>query len=85
MNLTKSISLILDPLINGWCDRRALRPLKNLLPSYPRAQWLTDDCFELIDALKDTRACGDEVTAEERTALTKAIILLQDALESRST
>jgi len=83
MSLVESISFILDPLIDGWCGRRALIPLRNLLPSYPRAQWLTDDCHELINALKDARACGDEVTPEERSALTKAIILLQDALENR--
>ncbi len=83
MSLAEDISSILDPLIDKWCGRRAVKPLRNLLPSYPRAQWLTDDCFDLLNALKDTRACGDEVTVEERGALTKAIILLQDALEKR--
>jgi hypothetical protein len=84
MSLAEAISSILDPLIDGWCGRRAIKPLRNLLPSFPRAQWLTDDCHDLINALKDTRACGEQVTTEERGALTKAIILLQDALENRS-
>ncbi len=83
MNLTESISTILDPLIDGWCGRRALRPLRNLLPYYPPPMWLSEDCFDLLNALKDTRASGDQVTAEERAALTKAIILMQDALEHR--
>ena len=26
---------ILDHLINGWCERRALRPLRYLLDAYP--------------------------------------------------
>lgn len=84
MSLAQDVSQILDPLIDAWCERRALRPLRYLLGAYPRPQWLTDDCFQLLEALKDTRGlCHDSLPSDERAALTKAMILLQDALESR--
>ena len=84
MSLAQDVSQILDPLIDAWCERRALRPLRFILHAYPRPQWLTDDCFELLEALKDTRGlCYDTLPPEERKELTRAMILLQDALENR--
>jgi hypothetical protein len=34
---------ILDVLIDGWCERRALHPLGALLQGYPSLLQLTDD------------------------------------------
>ena len=84
MSLALDVSQILDPLIDAWCARRALRPLRFILGAYPRPQWLTDDCFQLLEALKNTKGlCCDMLPSEERAALTRAMILLQDALENR--
>ena len=35
----------LDALINGWCERRALRPLAYLLPAYPGVFAHTDQAL----------------------------------------
>jgi hypothetical protein len=45
----------LDGLINGWCERRALRPLAYLLPAYPGVLANTDQQFQLLEALKTLR------------------------------
>ena len=84
MSLAREVSQILDPLVEAWCERRALRPLRYLLHAYPRPQWLTDDCFQLLEALKDTKGlCHDILPPEEIKQLTKAMILLEDALKNR--
>src|ERR1700757_3568778 len=57
---------ILDHLINGWCERRALRPLRCLLDAYPGVLAHTDQHFELVEALKKVKAlCRDDLTQEE--------------------
>ena len=43
----------LDGLINGWCERRALRPLAYLLPAYSGVFVHTDQQFQLLEALKN--------------------------------
>lgn len=86
MSISNDIIAILDPLIDAWCKRRALKPLRMILGAYPipAGTWLTDDCERLLEALKDTRGlCADTLPSEERAALTRAMILLQDALEQR--
>src|SRR5262245_31060550 len=58
---------ILDHLINRWCERRALRPLRYLLDGYPGVLAHTDQQFELVEALKKVNAlCRDDLTQEER-------------------
>lgn len=84
MSLAQEVSQILDPLIEAWCERRALQPLRFILVAYPMPQWLTDDCFNLLDALQDTKGlCYNALPPEERAQITKAMILLQEALENR--
>jgi hypothetical protein len=57
---------ILDYLINDWCEPRALRPLRYLLPAYPRVLAHTDQQFELVEALKRVNAlCRDDLTQKE--------------------
>lgn len=46
----------LAQLIDGWCDRRELRPLAMLLPAYTANAGLTDDWARLMEALYDLRA-----------------------------
>jgi len=43
-------------LLNGWCDRRALQPLRIVLPHYPMSNGFTDELTELARALKTVRA-----------------------------
>lgn len=48
----------LERLIDRWCDRRDLRPLALLLPSYVSNFGLTDDWARVMEALRDLRARG---------------------------
>jgi len=42
-------------LIEHWCDRRALRPLRYILNAYPLSSGLTDEWGQLLDALKSIK------------------------------
>jgi len=78
------IPKILDTLIDGWCERRAIRPLKYLLRAYPGPLAHTDQLYELLDALKDVKdLCRDDLTPEERQMLNKADNTLEDSLGTR--
>jgi hypothetical protein len=57
----------LDVLINDWCERRALRPLRYLLPCYRGVSAHADLQFELLEALKKVNDLGrNDLTPEER-------------------
>ena len=71
----------LDGLINGWCERRALRPLAYLLPAYPGFLAHTDQQFQLLEALKNLkRLCVDQLTPEELELVTQAHNFLDERL-----
>jgi hypothetical protein len=75
----------LDWLIDQWCDRRALHPLRFLLSVYPCALVHTDDYFQLLDKLKDVKGlCRNELTQEELGHVISAINEIEDTLKSRS-
>jgi hypothetical protein len=77
LNLFKT----LDGLINGWCERRALRPLAYLLPAYPGVLANTDQQFQLLEALKNLkRLCRDHLTLEELRLVTRAHDFLDERL-----
>ena len=74
----------LDGLINGWCERRALRPLAYLLPAYPGVFVHTDQQFQLLEALKNLkRLCRDHLTPEELRLITQAHNFLEQRLWTR--
>src|SRR4029077_21253002 len=74
----------LDGLINGWCERRALRPLAYLLPDYPGGVSHTDWRFQLLEALKNLkRLCRDHLTPEELRLITQAHDFLDQRLRTR--
>ena len=74
----------LDGLINGWCERRALRPLAYLLPDYPEVFAHTDQQFQLLEALKNLkRLCRDHLTPEELRLITQAHNFLDQRLRTR--
>ncbi len=75
---------ILDGLVDQWCERRALGPLRRILPAYPFTNNLTDGWHMLYDALRDVRAfCRDDLTTAEHQQLGEAIVVVQSALENR--
>jgi len=74
----------LDGLVNGWCERRALRPLGYLLPAYQGILTHTHEQFELFEALKKLkRLCRDYLTPEELWLVTQAHNLLEERLWTR--
>jgi len=61
-----SIDQELAALIDRWCERRALGPLRFLLPHYPRATILSDDWADLASCFKAIRVqASGELEAEE--------------------
>jgi len=76
----------LDTLIDAWCQRRALRPLRYLLPVYPAMMAHTDQKFQLLEALKDVKGlCHDDLTSEELRLVKQAHDFLDDRLHTRVT
>jgi hypothetical protein len=74
----------LDGLINGWCERRALRPLGYLLRAYPGVLAHTDEQLHLLEALKNLkRLCRDYLTPEELRLVTQAHNFLEERLRTR--
>jgi hypothetical protein len=74
---------ILDGLINSWCERRAIRPLRYLLGAYPEVLAHTDLQFELLEALKKVKAlCHDDLTQEERRLVTQAHDFFEERLRT---
>jgi hypothetical protein len=74
---------ILDGLINGWCQRRALRPLAYVLPAYPGVLAPSDSQFQLLEALKNLkRFCLDHLTPEELRLVTQAHDFLDERLRA---
>jgi hypothetical protein len=74
----------LDGLIDGWCERRALRPLACLLPAYPGVFVHTHQQFQLLEALKNlNRLCRDHLTLEELRLVTQTLNFLDERLRTR--
>ena len=74
----------LDGLINGWCERRALRPLAYLLPAYSGVLVHTDQQFQLLEALKNlNRLSLNHLTLEELRLVTQAHNFLDERLRAR--
>ena len=73
----------LDGLINGWCERRELRPLY-LLRVYPGVLAHTDKQFQLLEALKNLKRLGrGYLTPEELRLVTQAYNFLEERLRAR--
>lgn len=53
-------------LVDAWCERRALRALREILSAWPLASGLTDEWADLATALKGVRAfASHELTQAE--------------------
>ena len=73
----------LDGLINGWCERRELRPIY-LLRVYPGVLTHTDKQFQLLEGLKNLKRLGrGYLTPEELRLVTQAYNFLEERLRAR--
>ena len=82
MNEEDDLFLLLNGLVDGWCERRALNPLRHILAAYPLSMGLSDDWHKLDHALKDIRAlCKDELGVEEKEKVNRAILQVQTVLD----
>ena len=59
---------ILERLIDGWCNRRALGPQATVLPAWRANNGLTDGWAELRTAVR-TAQSDDELSRDERELL----------------
>jgi hypothetical protein len=72
---------LLDKLVDGWCDRRALRPLGIILRAYPMVSTLTDSWGELRNALRDLRCLrAPDVSDAEAAVVEDALRAVERAL-----
>jgi hypothetical protein len=75
---------ILHALADAWCERRALNPLRYLLPAYPLQTGTTDEWHELHNALQDIRSlCKDDISLDEKEKLSRAIARIQEILNAQ--
>ena len=80
MGLTQT----LDTLIDRWCERRAIKPLKLLLRAYPGPLAHTDQKFEVLEAMRDVKGlCRQNLTDDELQMLIEALNALGDSLGAR--
>jgi hypothetical protein len=81
MNPNSELFALLDGLVDGWCERRALRPLRILLRAYPMESPLSDSWHELRGALRDLRTLRDpDVTDSEAAAIEDGLRAVEAAL-----
>lgn len=74
---------ILDHLIDGWCERRALRPLAVVLAGYPPAPALTDEWAALYATVRNLKGVAPDVlTDAERAAVAEAHALIYQILKA---
>jgi hypothetical protein len=65
---------VIEQLVDRWCERRALKPLRQLLPVYPLHTPHTDGWFDLYRGLKDVQVfCKSELPSEEQEMLRTAM------------
>jgi uncharacterized protein involved in propanediol utilization len=70
---------VMSELIDNWCARRALGPLREILLCYPRTSGLTDEWADLAACFKAIRVrLAAELTDQEL----EQVIALQHLAES---
>ena len=61
-----AVDVLLRQIIDGWCERRALRPLRVILQCYPLVSGLTDEWASLATGLKTIRVqFANDLVAKE--------------------
>jgi hypothetical protein len=64
----ETLSRTLDRLIDGWCERRSLAPLRLVLPWWPLSSPLTDAWGDLLTALKQVELLPDSDLTDTKRA-----------------
>jgi hypothetical protein len=68
-------------LVDGWCERRTLRPLSIILGPYLGFTGLTDGWTMLCDALKSIRAlCRETISQADLEAINDLIRVSEKAI-----
>lgn len=81
MNSNTELFALLDRLLDGWCERRALRPLSILLRAYPLISPLSDSWHELRNALRGLRCLKEpDISASESEAIGDCLRAVESAL-----
>ena len=81
MNSNTGLLALLDRLLEGWCERRALRPLSILLRAYPLMSPLSDDWHELRNALRSLRCLKEpDISESESEAIADCLRAVETAL-----
>jgi hypothetical protein len=76
----------LDWLIDQWCERRALLPLKLLLRAYPSILVHSDQIGDLLEALRDVKGLSrNELTPKELECVISVINESEDSLKRQIT
>lgn len=74
----------LDWLIDQWCERRAILPLKYILRAYPSVLAHTDQLGDLLEALRDVKGfCRNELTQRELDCVISSIDELESAMNQK--
>jgi len=67
-----------EKLVDAWCGRRDLAPLRHVLPSFPLTNPLTDGWADLLRALEEVRACcRDRLPESELETIQDCIVAVQ--------
>ena len=78
MKDTVGFCRMVDELIDARCDRRALQPLRILLPAWPLGMGLTDDWERVREALGRVRAMVGKSLPQEEQARVNELIAAAD-------
>jgi hypothetical protein len=74
---------ILDTLVEQWCARRALEPLRFLLQAWPAPLVLSDEWHELWRALRNVQGLRPGIlTPEESDLSAEALRLVNGSLRA---
>jgi hypothetical protein len=69
-----------DALVDQWCERRCLKALRHILAGWPSPLALSDDWYNLRDALRYVLAFArTELTPEEIDATEEAVVAIDIA------
>ena len=81
---SESLLSDLKSLTDVWCERKALRPLSYLLPSYLGLNGLTDGFADLETALSDVLAFArEDITSDEKSEVQRLRRVVQKTLYDR--
>ena len=83
MTETARLFQILDDLIDRWCERRALEPLRVVLEAYPPAPFVSDGWATLYASIRNLKGLRPgTLQAEEAAAMAEAHALIYQVLRS---